>query len=217
MPVTPEELVRVLAMLAEEEKLRVTVKETLKGGAMAGTGAVIGGMLGGPVGIAVGGAVGGVAGAWMTAGKFRPVHEVLNEMEPHKRAEIYNAFQNILHGLDYNDVNTLVLLATSDMAVRSQLIGGLAGHMTARWYGKGKFREVSEILTSLEREKREELHQKYQPILMELEQDDGTSLHHRIAMDGELRDKMLSTLKTYLTETLKETLQDNHVERGKAD
>ena len=54
MPVTPEELVRVLAMLAEEEKLRVTVKETLKGGAMAGTGAVIGGMLGGPFGIAVG-------------------------------------------------------------------------------------------------------------------------------------------------------------------
>lgn len=89
--------------------------------------------------------------------------------------------------------------------------------MTARWYGKGKFREVSEILTSLEREKREELHQKYQPILMDLEQDDGTSLHHRIAMDGELRDRMLNTLKTYLTETLKETLQDNHMERGKAD
>lgn len=54
MPVTAEELVRVLAMLAEEEKLRVAVKESLKGGAMAGTGAVIGGFMGGPVGIAIG-------------------------------------------------------------------------------------------------------------------------------------------------------------------
>lgn len=79
--------------------------------------------------VLAGGAVGGMAGAWMTAGKFRPVHEVLNEMDPYKRAEIYSAFQNILHGLDYNDVNTLVLLATSDMAVRGQLIGGLRTYM----------------------------------------------------------------------------------------
>ena len=54
MPVTPEELVRLLALLATEENLKVTVKETLKGGAMAGAGAVIGGMVGGPVGIALG-------------------------------------------------------------------------------------------------------------------------------------------------------------------
>ena len=54
MPVTAEELVRLLAILAEEENLKVTVKETLKGGAMAGAGAVIGGMCGGPVGLAVG-------------------------------------------------------------------------------------------------------------------------------------------------------------------
>ena len=54
MPVSPEELVRLLALLAQEENLKVTVKETMKGGAMAGAGAVIGGFCGGPVGIAVG-------------------------------------------------------------------------------------------------------------------------------------------------------------------
>ncbi len=54
MPVSPEELVRLLAVLAQEENLKVAVKETMKGGAMAGAGAVIGGFCGGPIGIAVG-------------------------------------------------------------------------------------------------------------------------------------------------------------------
>ena len=54
MPISAEELVRLLAILAEEENLKVTVKESLKGGAMAGAGAVLGGMCGGPVGLALG-------------------------------------------------------------------------------------------------------------------------------------------------------------------
>lgn len=69
--------------------------------------------------------MGSVTGAWMTAGKFRPVHEILQEMDPIKRSQLYDAFCNILHGLDYNDVNTLVLLAASDHALRAKMIGGL--------------------------------------------------------------------------------------------
>ncbi|XP_022092141.1 protein C19orf12 homolog isoform X2 [Acanthaster planci] len=127
MPVSPEELVRLLALLATEENLKVTVKETLKGGAMAGAGAVIGGFCGGPIGIAVGGAVGGMAGAYMTQGKFQSVPEILKAMDSERRRQLYDYFRNILAGFDAYDVVTLSALVTGDEVVRIQALNGLRG------------------------------------------------------------------------------------------
>lgn len=73
--------------------------------------------------------MGSLAGAWMTTGNFKPLHEVLQEMDPGKRRAIYDAFHEILVGLDYNDVNTLILLASSNDVVRAQMIGGLKNYV----------------------------------------------------------------------------------------
>ena len=54
MPVEISVLVEVLCILCDEDKLKVTLKESLKGGAIAGVSTIIGGMLGGPIGLAVG-------------------------------------------------------------------------------------------------------------------------------------------------------------------
>lgn len=54
MPVEINDVMAVLCQLADEENLRVTVTEALKGGAIAGAGAFVGALLGGPVGMAAG-------------------------------------------------------------------------------------------------------------------------------------------------------------------
>lgn len=54
MPLPMQEVLSVLAMLADNEQIRVNVKEYLKGGIIAGSCTAVGGALGGPVGMAVG-------------------------------------------------------------------------------------------------------------------------------------------------------------------
>ena len=54
MPVNTREIIDLLCTLAEEERLRVTVRESVKGGLIAGGSAAAGGLLLGPIGIAVG-------------------------------------------------------------------------------------------------------------------------------------------------------------------
>ena len=56
--ISPDDLVDVLAKLAKDDNLRVSVAQSAKGGVIAGTGAAVGGLLGGPIGIAVGATVG---------------------------------------------------------------------------------------------------------------------------------------------------------------
>ena len=56
--ISPDDLVDVLAKLAKDDNLQVSVKQSVKGGVIAGTGATVGGLLGGPIGIAVGASIG---------------------------------------------------------------------------------------------------------------------------------------------------------------
>ena len=54
MPFAVTEITEMLAKLAEEEQLRLSVTEAAKGGIIAGVCAFAGALVGGPVGIAVG-------------------------------------------------------------------------------------------------------------------------------------------------------------------
>lgn len=54
MPLDVDDVLQLLAQLADDTELRVTVKESLKGGVITGAAAVIGGVLLGPPGLAIG-------------------------------------------------------------------------------------------------------------------------------------------------------------------
>ena len=54
MPILMSDILDILAILADNENIRVNVKEYLKGGVTAGICTAVGGMLGGPIGMAVG-------------------------------------------------------------------------------------------------------------------------------------------------------------------
>jgi nicotinamide mononucleotide (NMN) deamidase PncC len=54
MPVNSREILNVVTELTENRHVRVTMKESLKGGCIAATTTIIGGLMLGPPGLAVG-------------------------------------------------------------------------------------------------------------------------------------------------------------------
>jgi len=54
MPINSREILNVVTQLTEDRHVRVTVRESLKGGCIAATTTTVGGLILGPVGLAVG-------------------------------------------------------------------------------------------------------------------------------------------------------------------
>ncbi|XP_022092142.1 protein C19orf12 homolog isoform X3 [Acanthaster planci] len=130
MPVSPEELVRLLALLATEENLKVTVKETLKGGAMAGAGAVIGGFCGGPIGIAVGGTLGGMMARWKYRGTCRLVTDLLTELSKEQREQLHEHFQLVLGDYNIDNSASMNRLVNQDGEYRARMVQVLKAFVT---------------------------------------------------------------------------------------
>ena len=93
------DLYMVLIEISEANNdLKVTISESVKGaGVMGGstfTGAVAGGMIGGPLGMIAGGALGFIGGAGYAAANtksFKPLHEVLSEMNEQDKKRLVAA------------------------------------------------------------------------------------------------------------------------------
>ena len=107
MPISEIALQRVLAILADEDQLKVTVKGAGYGGVVAGVTTTIGGLIAGPAGLLVGGALGGLL-AYANAGDFKPVSQVVKEMNAHERQLLYNATRDIVDNLGIDDYLALV-------------------------------------------------------------------------------------------------------------
>lgn len=70
MPADTEELLRGIAILADNHNMRVTMKQSVKGAAVCGAMCFVGGLVGGPVGLAVGGTLGGVTAYKISGSKL---------------------------------------------------------------------------------------------------------------------------------------------------
>lgn len=92
MPINTSEILTLVTQVCEEEKLRVPVKESLKGGVIAFATTTVGGLLAGPVGLAVGGTVGGLTAAFLSHGKFKSVADVIrNDLTVAQREQLSNS------------------------------------------------------------------------------------------------------------------------------
>jgi len=109
--------------LSEENGLRVTVKESIKGGVIAGCGALAGGLVGGPVGIAVGATIGGIIGAAVTSGNFESVVVVIERMDRSKQLQLAALVTKILSRLDITDAAMLMTVVTGDPMMQKQIVG----------------------------------------------------------------------------------------------
>ena len=123
MPVSVVEFQRVMAILADEDQLKVTLKSSSYGGVVAGVATTVGGIVAGPPGLLIGGAVGGLL-AYKTAGDFRPVSQVIKDMNAHERQLLYNAMKDIIDNLAIDDYLALVAFLSGGpgLLIRQQLM-----------------------------------------------------------------------------------------------
>ena len=124
MPVSIDDWMRVLATVAEESELRATIKGSVSGGVMAGVMTTAGGLVLGPPGLLVGALVGGGIAYTMQKDKFKPVVDVLKELTPAQKEELYKELQELRQKLSVQDAIELMLLIQGHggLVLRNQLI-----------------------------------------------------------------------------------------------
>ncbi|XP_035214751.1 protein C19orf12 homolog [Stegodyphus dumicola] len=129
MPVNSREIIELLCTLSEEEKLRVTLKESLKGGLIAGGSAILGGCLLGPIGLAFGGALGGIIAAAASHNKFLPASQVIATMEQERRDYLAEKVRNIMQSIDVTDIAVFAAMVSGDITIRSRVMDALIGYL----------------------------------------------------------------------------------------
>ncbi|XP_015233476.1 PREDICTED: protein C19orf12 homolog [Cyprinodon variegatus] len=125
-----DDVMRLCCELSAHDQIKVAVKSSAKGAAVAGGTAFVGGLLAGPAGIAVGGAVGGLLGSWMTSGQFRPLPQILMELPPQQRQQLYAQINNLLGSLDWMDAAQLVALVMGNATLQQQVTAALISYVT---------------------------------------------------------------------------------------
>lgn len=123
MPISQYDLQRIIAVLADEEELKATVKGSLKGGILAGITTTVGGLVAGPPGLMVGGIIGGAL-AYNTAEDFKPVSQIINNLNAYERQLLYDYMKDIIDNLTVDDYVSLMALVSGgpDLFLRTQLI-----------------------------------------------------------------------------------------------
>ncbi|XP_038126782.1 protein C19orf12 homolog [Cyprinodon tularosa] len=125
-----DDVMRLCCELSAHDQIKVAVKSSAKGAAVAGGTAFVGGLLAGPAGIAVGGAVGGLLGSWMTSGQFRPLPQILMELPPQQRQQLYAQINDLLGSLDWMDAAELVALVMGNATLQQQVTAALISYVT---------------------------------------------------------------------------------------
>lgn len=97
MPVSPEDLVSLLAIITGEQNYQVTLNSNrVKGGLMTGLGATVGGVCAGPVGLLVGGLVGGSLAAWKGKSTSIPLDQYLMDINKEQRQEMFGYMKYLI-------------------------------------------------------------------------------------------------------------------------
>ncbi|XP_025023405.1 protein C19orf12 homolog isoform X2 [Python bivittatus] len=130
MPVSMKDVMQLLCHISEERKMKAAFKHSGRGALVVGTTAFFGGLMAGPPGLAVGGAIGGLLGAWMTAGQFKPIPQIILELPPAEQQRLYENACAIIQNLDWTDTAQLIALVMSNGAIQEKLLGMLTVYIT---------------------------------------------------------------------------------------
>ncbi|XP_034974684.2 protein C19orf12 homolog [Zootoca vivipara] len=138
---TEQEMMQLLSRLSEVWGMKVVNKQPKRVSLTAGLGALFGGMMGGPVGIAVGATVGGLLGKQMTAGQFKPVRQIIQEMPPEKQQQLYKIALRVIRDRDmeWPNVAQLMNLVMEDVAIQEQLVGVVMDYLANELKAEIKF------------------------------------------------------------------------------
>uniref|UniRef100_A0A8C8A3T0 CS012 protein n=1 Tax=Otus sunia TaxID=257818 RepID=A0A8C8A3T0_9STRI len=130
MPINVDDVMQLLCHLSQVKGMKAAVKHSAQGALLAGATALLGGLMGGPPGIAVGGAFGGLLGAWMTAGQFRPVPQILLELPPAEQQKLYDETVVVISHLDWTDIAQLTALVMGNAGLQQKLTAVLINYLS---------------------------------------------------------------------------------------
>ena len=77
-----------------------------------------------------GGALGGVLGAGMSAGKFKPVPQIIMELSPRQQQQLCNKVHAITRHLDWTDMAAITALVMTNGSIQDQVLGVLGRFLT---------------------------------------------------------------------------------------
>ncbi|XP_068159118.1 protein Nazo-like [Drosophila tropicalis] len=131
MPIDTRELMSAIAIVADDQNVRVTVKQSGKGAAICCACSFAGGMLLGPVGLAVGGAAGGIAAYKLTSGSFRPLGEIiLNDLTDAQREQLVQHVTKAVQDVHPTDLAMLLPLIMSNVPVQQAVLNTVMSFVT---------------------------------------------------------------------------------------
>lgn len=131
MPIDTRELMEAIAIVADEQNVRVAVKQSGKGTAICAACCFAGGLLMGPVGLAVGGAAGGIAAYKMTSGSFRPLGEViLNDLTDRQREQLVQHVTKAVADIHPTDIVMLLPLIAQNASIQQTVLNTIMSFVT---------------------------------------------------------------------------------------
>lgn len=124
MVIQYNDILNIITTLCDDENLRITVKQSAKGGLIAGISCAVGGLIAGPPGLAVGGAAGGCLAAYLAGNSFKPISTViLYEMKPVDQRALVDSVTKIIQNLDVMDAVELLALIQANGALKAKIVG----------------------------------------------------------------------------------------------
>ena len=121
MVIEYNEISNVLTKFAEDEDIRITVKQSAKGGLIAGFICALGGLIAGPIGFIFGGTAGGIVAAYFSGESFQPVATIINEMDPERKKEMTNSVLKILDKADAMDALEILAIIQGNNVIKAKV------------------------------------------------------------------------------------------------
>ena len=121
MPLTAEDFVGILAIIAGDEKYYISGSNSRwKGGLFTGAAATVGGVCGGPAGAVLGGLIGGTMAAWKGKEIKIPLDKYLIDMGRDERQELFVYMKYLVEECKVNNAVGLNAKLATDTSMRKR-------------------------------------------------------------------------------------------------
>ncbi|CAH1179152.1 unnamed protein product [Phaedon cochleariae] len=119
----------VCEILAQQENLKVTVKESAKGAAIVGVGTFIGALFGGKNGLLAGAALGSAA-AMALVSEFKSVVEIIrDDMNDTEREKLARSVGSLLKGINITSVGAVVAAVSAKSGLKSKVVNEITNFL----------------------------------------------------------------------------------------
>lgn len=151
MVINTSELLDGIAILTDEQNMRVTITSSAKGAMITGATCFVGGILAGPIGLAVGGVLGGLS-SWklmqgnifhssltglgfltngLVSGQFKPISEVIrNDMTIRQKEMLKEHILAAVSGFEPKDLAILLPLIMGNHSIQTAVLRTVVSFIT---------------------------------------------------------------------------------------